>query len=96
MHEQDKDSAAWIATKVLKPQVKQLLQTAYSPEQIVVAFLTVAYDLYRADASDRPYFEPVEMFQKLARGTAREFEKLRQPPPAPRLSKAKAKRPSKR
>jgi hypothetical protein len=78
MPEHDEDSAAWIATKVLKPQVKQLLETAHSPEQIVVAFLTVAYDLYRADASDRPHFEPVPMFEKLARSTAREFERLRQ------------------
>ena len=62
----------------------------------MVAFLTVAYDLYRADASDRPHFEPVEMFQKLARGTAREFEKLRQPSPKPQRSKTKAKRQSKR
>ena len=80
MHEHDEDPATWIATTILKPQVKQLLETAHSPEQIVVAFLTVAYDLFRADASDRPYFEPVEMFPKLARSTAREFEKLRQPP----------------
>ena len=89
MHDHDEESAAAIATNVLKPTVKELLETAYSPEQIVVAFLTVAYDLYRADASDRPYFEPVEMFHKLARSTAREFEKLRHPPPA-------IKRPTKR
>jgi len=59
----------------------------------VVAFLTVAYDLYRPDASDRPYFEPVEAFHKLARSM---FEKLRLPPPEPRPSKTKAKRRSKR
>lgn len=89
MCEHDEDSAAWIATKVLKPQVKQLLETAYSPEQIVVAFLTVAYDLFRADASDRPYFEPTETFHKLARSTAREYEKLRQQPPKTRPTKPK-------
>ena len=70
MREHDDDPATWIATTVLKPQVKQLLETAHSSEQIVVAFLTVAYDLYRADASDRPYFDPVEAFHKLARNTA--------------------------
>jgi hypothetical protein len=86
MREHDDDTATWIATTVLKPQVKHLLETAHSPEQIVVAFLTVAYDLFRADASDRPYFEPVEAFQKLARSTAREFEKLREPPKPRRLS----------
>ena len=58
------------------------------PEQIVVAFLTVAHDLFRADASDRPHFEPIEAFHKLARSTAREFEKLRQPP-QPRRSPAR-------
>lgn len=89
MPKHDDNSAALIATKVLKPQVKQLLEVPYSPEQIVLAFLTVAYDLFRADASDRPHFEPVEAFHKLARSTAREFEKLRQPPPAARPSKPK-------
>jgi hypothetical protein len=89
MQQDDEESAAKIATEVLKPQVKQLLETPYSPEQIVVAFLTVAYDLFRTDAADRPHFEPVEAFHKLARGTAREFEKLRQPPPPRRATPAK-------
>ena len=79
MREHDEDSAAWIASKVLKSQVKELLKTAYFPDQIVLAFLAVAYDLFRTDAADRPHFDPVEMFHKLARGTAREFEKLREP-----------------
>ena len=89
MPQDDEEPAATIATEVLKPQVKQLLETPYSPEQIVVAFLTVAYDLFRADAAERPYFEPVQAFQKLAQSTAREFEKLRRPPPPPRAKPGK-------
>lgn len=89
MRDNEEAAAAWIASKILKPQVKDLLSGGISPDQIVFALLTVGYHLYRADMEEQEPSERIELFQRLARYCAREFEKLRKETP-PRKPKAKS------